>query len=404
MKNTYFFILFLIGVFQHIQSQELKLSVHSEISIITVGPGDVLYEAFGHSAIRVRDSVIGMDNIFNYGLFDFNQPNFKLNFTKGKLLYKLGKKPFQNFVTNYYYQKRWMRAQVLNLSQLEKQKMYALLEENALPQNAEYLYDPYFNNCATKLRDITKDILGNQVQFPASFSSENYTLRQLMDKELFWNTWGNFGINLALGNTLDKAITAEAYMYLPDYVYEAFKKAKKTKNNIDSPLVKKEQLILNFKEKKIEQKWYNPFSIFSIFLLLSIMITYRDQKRNKRSKFLDFLLFFITGFLGGIICFLWFFTNHSTTPNNFNLLWAFFPNLFVAFILLQKNIPNWVVKYINFYLILLSITLFVFVLGRWNGVNGYLFGIQEFSFVLLPIISMLFVRSVYLQKILNTKN
>ena len=134
------------------------------------------------------------------------------------------------------------------------------------------------------------------------------------------------------------------------------------------------------------------------------MITYRDQKRNKRSKFLDFLLFFITGFLGAIICFLWFFTNHSTTPNNFNLLWAFFPNLFVAFILLQKNIPNWVVKYINFYLILLSFTLFVFVLGRWNGVNGYLFGIQEFSFVLLPIISMLFVRSVYLQKILNTKN
>ena len=106
MKNTYFFILFLIGMFQHIQSQELRLSEQSEISIITVGPGDILYEAFGHSAIRVRDSVIGMDNIFNYGLFDFNQPNFKLNFTKGKLLYKLGKKPFQNFVTNYYYQKR----------------------------------------------------------------------------------------------------------------------------------------------------------------------------------------------------------------------------------------------------------------------------------------------------------
>ena len=392
MKKTYFFILFLMGLLQNIQSQELKLSKQSEISIITVGPGEVLYEAFGHSAIRVKDSVLGIDNIFNYGLFDFNQPNFKLNFTKGKLLYKLGKRPFKNFVVNNYYQERWMKAQVLNLSQLEKEKMYALLEENALPQNAEYLYDPYFNNCATKLRDITKEILGNKLHFPSSFSDQNYTLRQLMDKELSWNTWGNFGINLALGNTLDKAITAEAYMYLPDYVYEAFKNAKKTKNNTDIPLVLKEQVILNFKENTIQTKWFNPFFVFSILLLLSIVITYRDQKRNKRTKFLDFLLFFMTGFLGFIICFLWFFTNHSTTPNNFNFLWAFFPNLFVSFILLKKNTPSWVIKYVNLYLVLLLVTLFVSIAG-----------IQKFSFVLFPIISMLFMRSFYLHKILNVK-
>ena len=403
MNRTYFFILLFICSLQNIQSQELKLSEQSEISIITVGPGDVLYEAFGHSAIRVSDPVIGMDNIFNYGLFDFNQPNFKLNFTKGKLLYKLGKRPFQNFVTNNYYQKRWMKEQVLNLSQSEKQNMYALLEENALPKNAEYLYDPYFNNCATKLRDITKEILGNKVHFPSSFSDENYTLRQLMNKELSWNTWGNFGINLALGNTLDKTTTAEEYMYLPDYVYQAFKIAKKSKNNIDVPLVLKENVILNFKENKIQPKWYSPFFVFSILLLLSIVITYRDQKRNKRSKLLDFLLFFLTGFLGIIICFLWFFTDHSTTPNNFNFLWAFFPNIFMAFILLQKNIPDWVVKYIKFYLLLLAVTLFVFILGRMNGINGYFFGIQEFSFVLIPIVLMLFMRSFYLHKILNTK-
>jgi len=168
-------------------------------------------------------------------------------------------------------------------------------------------------------------------------------------------------------------------------------------------LVLKEEVILNFKENKIQPKWYSPFFVFSILLLLSIVITYRDQKRNKRSKLLDFLLFFLTGLLGIIICFLWFFTNHSTTPNNFNFLWAFFPNLFMAFILLQKNIPDWVVKYIKFYLLLLAVTLFVFVIGRFNGINGYFFGIQEFSFVLIPIILMLFMRSYYLHKILNTK-
>ena len=242
----------------------LKLSVYSEISIITVGPGEVLFETFGHSAIRVKDSILGMDTIFNYGLFDFNQPNFYLNFVKGKLIYKIGKQSFPNFLASYNYQKRWMKAQVLNLSQDEKQKMFQLLEVNSYPENANYLYDPYFNNCATKLRDITKEILGDQIQFPTSYSNEDYTMRQLMNKELPWNTWGNFGINLALGSTLDKAITAEEYMYLPDYVYLAFKNAKKSKNNATISLIKNENIILKFKEKEIITQWYNPFFVFSI--------------------------------------------------------------------------------------------------------------------------------------------
>jgi hypothetical protein len=227
MRKIHFYIVLLFIISQNIQSQSHELSVYSEISIVTVGPGNLLFEAFGHSAIRVKDPVLRMDAIYNYGLFDFNQPNFKLNFTKGKLLYKLGKRPFQNFVDGYNYQKRWMKNQVLNLSQLEKQKMYQLLEENALPQNADYLYDPYFNNCATKLRDVTKEILGNKVQFPSSYSEKKHTLRQLMNIEIPWNTWGNFGINLALGNTLDQEITAQQYMYLPDYLYQGFKNAQK---------------------------------------------------------------------------------------------------------------------------------------------------------------------------------
>ena len=72
MKKTCFFILLFISTLHNVLSQELKLSNHSEISIITVGPGELLYEAFGHSAIRVKDSVLGFDYIFNYGLFDFN--------------------------------------------------------------------------------------------------------------------------------------------------------------------------------------------------------------------------------------------------------------------------------------------------------------------------------------------
>ena len=392
MRKIYFFILLLFISFQNIQSQGLQLSVYSEISIITVGPGDALFEAFGHSAIRVKDPVLQMDVVYNYGLFDFNQPDFYLNFTKGKLLYKLGKGPFKNFVLNYNYQQRWIKAQVLNLSQQERQKMYGLLEVNALRENAEYLYDPYFNNCATKLRDITKEVLGDEVQFPTSYSEENYSLRQLMNKEISWNTWGNFGINLALGNKLDKDISAEQYMYLPDYVYLAYKKANKTENGKTISLVKNESPILNFKEKEIKIVWYNPIFIFSVLLLVTIVITYRDQKRNKRSKWLDFTVYFTTGVIGLLICFLWFFTDHFTTPNNFNFLWAFFPNVFISFIFLKKKLPSWINQYNRFILLLLLATVVV-----------WLFEIQQFSIVIIPILALLFLRNLYLLRLLTSK-
>ena len=181
-------------------------------------------------------------------------------------------------------------------------------------------------------------------------------------------------------------------MYLPDYVYKAFKRAKKTKNSESISLIKNENILLNFKEKEIKTQWYNPFFIFSIILLLTLVITYRDQKRNKRSKWVDFSLFFVTGLVGLLICFLWFFTDHFTAPNNFHFLWAFAPNICISFVLLKKKLPTWVSKYIKGYLLLLLLTVIV-----------SFFGIQQFSFAVLPVIAALFVRNFYLYKLLTSK-
>ena len=392
MKQTFLFIFIFFVSIQHNFSQKLVLSDQSEISIITAGPGDVLYEAFGHSAIRVKDATLNLDIIFNYGLFDFNQPNFYVNFVKGRLLYRLGKQSFRRFITSYDYQQRWVKDQVLNLSLVDRIKIFEYLNENSLPENAEYLYDPYFNNCATKLRDITKEILGNNIEFPSSFSSENFTLRQLMNQELPWNTWGNFGINLALGNTLDKVLIADNYMYLPDYVHKAFQNATITKNKITTPLVLEESQLLRYPEKQIDIQWYNPFFVFSLLLLLTVVITFRDQKRNRRAKWLDFTLFFMTGVIGLVICFLWFFTDHYTAPNNFNLLWTFVLNLYVAFILLKSKIPSWISYYLLCYIFLLFSTIII-----------SLAEIQQFSFAVYPIIAMLFLRTFYVYRFLTFK-
>ena len=304
MRKIYFILLFLIGSFQSVSAQ-LQVSVYSEVSIITVGPGNDFFETFGHSAIRIKDPVLNFDLVYNYGVFDFNQPNFYANFAKGRLLYKLGRYPFHYFVRSNNEDKRWMKEQILNLTQQEKQAFFQYLEDNAKPQNASYYYDPYFDNCATKLRDITQTILGKKVEFPDEYAKDQLTLRQLMNKELAWNHWGSFGINLALGTKLDQKATSAEYMYLPDFVYVAFKDAKKTENGSTSPLVKKETDILSYSEERPATVWYNPLLVFSILFLISVYVTFKDIRKQKRSKWFDFFVFFFTGILGTLIVFLW---------------------------------------------------------------------------------------------------
>ncbi|MGK0324896.1 MAG: hypothetical protein ACJA2M_000629 [Polaribacter sp.] len=389
MKKNYVFLLFLFLFTKSFYAQ-VNLSVYSEVSIITAGPGTELYEAFGHSAIRIKDPVLRLDLIYNYGMFDFNAPNFYSNFTKGNLLYRLGRYKFEYFLAGYKRDKRWVKQQVLNLNQDERQAFFMYLENNVLPENASYSYDPYFNNCATKLRDITTTILGDKINLSDKNLDKNRSFRQLMDKEIPWNTWGSFGINLALGSKLDQKADFRQYMYLPDYVYSIFNNSTLFIQNQPKKLIKREDVLLNFKELKQETLIYNPFLIFSIISLIGIFLTYSDFKNKKRSKWIDFVILFTTGIVGVLIVFLWFFTDHSTTPNNFNFLWAFAPNLIIAFLILGQQQQKWLNYYFKFSLFLLIIIPILWIVK-----------VQLFPIAVIPLLILLFTRYLFLSKRLN---
>lgn len=265
MLKKYILFLFLLCIAPFGFSQIKQLTPSAEISIITAGPGKVLFEGFGHSTLRIKD--IDFDTAYNYGIFDFDSPNFYLNFAKGKLLYKLESYPFIYFVRGYQKDQRWVKEQVLNLNKEEKQLFFEYLENNAKPENATYLYDPYFNNCATILREITEIVLKDNVVFYENHILEKESFRQLMNKEIPWNTWGSFGINLALGSKLDKIATSKEYMYLPDYVYAGFKNAEIIRNEKVESLVKKENDILKFDEIRLSTETLSPFSVFHYYFV-----------------------------------------------------------------------------------------------------------------------------------------
>src|SRR5690554_1391125 len=103
-------------------SQTRRLSSDAEISVLTIGPGSSLNDAFGHSGFRIKDTRLGIDEVYNYGIYDFNTPNFYLKFAQGKLNYLIGKNDYDDFYTSYVYQNRTIQEQTLNLSQTEKQQ------------------------------------------------------------------------------------------------------------------------------------------------------------------------------------------------------------------------------------------------------------------------------------------
>lgn len=370
-----------------VNTAQVNLSVYSEISIVTAGPGEELYEKFGHSAIRIKDPVLNLDLIYNYGVFDFNAPNFYSNFAEGKMYYLLARYDFKYFMASYKKDKRWLKQQVLNLNQNEKQQFFSYLEKNALEANATYLYDPFFDNCATKLRDIAKVVLKDAVILNSKKIVNNKTLRALMNAEIYWNSWGSFGINLIAGTILDAKRDQLEYTYLPDYVFKIFKNGIIKRGLKLEALVKREETLLNFNEITPSSSILNPFNVFTFLLLVVVFITLMDIRNHKRTKSLDLIIFLVTGIIGLTLTYLWIFSSHKTAPNNFNILWAFIPNLYIAFIVSKTSAKNWIQKY---FLILLAFLAVIPVL--WS------LKIQEFPFAVVPLLILLFIRYLFLYK------
>lgn len=379
------FATFFIG-----NSQNVQLSVYAEISIVTSGPGENIYEKFGHTAIRVKDPVLKLDILYNYGIFDFEDPNFIPNFVKGYMKYQLASYSFHYALKSANEDERWTKQQVLNLTQKEKNAFFYFLEQNAAPENAKYFYDPFFDNCATRPKDIIKKIIGEQLELKGNFITEDKSLRDLMNEKIHPNTWGSFGINIALGNRLDKTATLEEYAYLPEYLFEIVADSKIKRDTKVIPLAKKTEDLITHDSKLSKGDIFSPFLIFSLLLIITLIVTYRDLKNNKRTKGLDFLLFISTGFLGILIVFLSFFTNHSTAPNNFNFLWGFAPNVVIAFLLLKKKLQPWLKKYVFVLLILMLLIPIIWISG-----------IQKFTYPIIPLLITLTIRYFYLLIIRN---
>jgi len=380
----HFVLLFLLPLL--VSTQEIpNLTPNAQISILTCGTGNQLYSAFGHTAFRVQDSTIGLDVVYNYGTFDFGKPNFYTNFAKGKLIYSLSRKSFERFLFEYQYEKRWVKEQILNLSETEVNQLFRYLETNYRPENRDYLYDPLFNNCSNISGIILKEQLKDTLIFDGAHLKQPSTFRELVREYISFNTWGAFGIELAFGGITDRVATTEEHMFQPYYAMRQFQNT--TKNG--QPLVLRERTILSYPDSEYKTIFtLSPLFWFLLLLGFVLVITYLDFSHGTQNRWLDFSLFFISGAVGIGILLLWLATDHVVTRYNFNFLWLFPPNIIVAFYVLKKPFSMaWLKNYLWVALACIGVILIIWILG-----------IQVLSLLNVPLVLVLMARYLLLIK------
>lgn len=296
-------IIILLGLF-YLTTFDLLSNDHIEISLLTCSSGKETFTAWGHSAIRVQDKKAKIDVVYNFGLFDFDTPNFYMKFIKGKLKYKLGVHHTQSFYNSYLLENRQIIEQELDLSLEEKEKIISRLEYLYRPENRYYYYSFVKKNCTTELRDLLLENV--ETNFENEITTKTH--REQLNEYLGNRLWLKFSMSLIMGYKVDKKIDKFATLFLPYYLYNGIKDL--TSNG--KKLVKNENVYNNVNDDKSYPALLSPLFILSL-LLIGVLLT--------NDKTLQNIVLFIIGLTGLVIFSVSLITEHIELQYNLNALW-----------------------------------------------------------------------------------
>ena len=330
--------IYLAGLFLFLFSLKggaITLSDQTEVSILTCGPSEMIHAIYGHTAIRVKDPARGLDVVFNYGVFSFSKPNFIYRFAKGQTDYMLAPEHYAEFYEGYKSRGRSIYEQVLELNAADKQKLWDFLVENARPENREYRYNFFLDNCATRVRDVIKNQVAATINFPGT--GEGMTFREHIDEYQKVLPWADFGIDLALGSPADRIATAYQEMFLPDYLMKHFGNAQIERNGVSVPLVKETHTLYEAEKRPAGFRLFTPVGVFGVLLPVVMLIGIRQYRKGTPHDLTDYLLLFLTGLIGFAALWLMAWSEHPAVQSNFNVLWALpFNLLFMAAWMIKK--------------------------------------------------------------------
>jgi hypothetical protein len=307
------------------------------VYLLTCKPGTEIYSIYGHNALRVVDRYSGTDLVYNWGVFDFETPNFAWKFARGRLDYMIDMGTMNSFLRVYFYEERGVISQRINLTPKNVRKLLELIEENLKPENVKYSYDFFYDNCATRIRDILENAADGKIYYPPDIESpKQQTFRDMIGEYQKPYQWLKFGIDLALGSPCDKKVSFRQRMFLPLEMQECLSKAVIHIDGRVVPLLQNPEIIIDYDMPVVKSSiLLSPEIIFALILILLVIFIPLIRKKTYINS-IDIFIFFIFSLLAVLMLFFNFFADHAQTKMNLNIIWLN-PFIIICLILLIQN-------------------------------------------------------------------
>lgn len=297
-----------------------------KVALVTFGPGPLYWERFGHNAIIIDDPAAGTRMAYNYGVFDFQEERFLLNFALGHMHYSIGAEPLDADLATYVTEGRSVTVQMLNLTPAQARQIAAFLAWNAQPQNAVYRYDYLVNNCSTKVRDALNRALGGALERQLARRSAPHTYRFDAVRLISPDFWFALGMDMGFGPKGDIPLSLWQESFVPmvlSRVLDAV--AVRDANGQILPLVSDEQVVEPGRlppAPAAPRDLRLPFLALGIGLAALLLWLAHGRSHLCRASFalLAVAWWLICGLAGLVLAGLWGLTDHWATWDNENLL------------------------------------------------------------------------------------
>ena len=298
------------------------------VYLITVGQGAEVWEKFGHNALWFVDAATGVDEAYNWGVFDFNQPGFLRRFLTGDTKYWVERYPGELLIEYYRNSNRSVVLQRLNFTAEQASRALTYARWNARDENKFYRYDYFRDNCSTRVRDLIDYALGGAlktatagIRGPRTYRSES--VRLVDDMKLT-----QLGIYAALGHPADRPLSLWEMMFIPMRMRDIIRGQRIAgATGSAAPLVAEERLLYESKEhheRSDTPRLWLPYLIVGLLLGAEFAAVGRARSR---SSFADRLFrieaaiwMVLTGIIGLILLLAWTTTRHVFWYHNENLL------------------------------------------------------------------------------------
>jgi len=298
------------------------------VYLLTMGNGTQIWELFGHNAIWIHDNVTNRDTVFNWGVFSFRQPHFIARFLKGKMLYSMGGDSMENILLEYQYWNRSVVAQELDLLPAQRDTILAAIRSNALPENVDYRYDYFRDNCSTRVRDLIDRALGGTIAVQArglTGTTYRWHALRLMQSDVPIVV----GVDIGLGRPADMDLAKWQEMFLPRKLHDFVAKVRVTDSTgTTHPLVRSERVLFQANRGPEAESppelgvWLLLGGVIVASLIIWAGLAASSGSRLARGAVATVAAIWslLAGLLGAILTLLWSATDHVFAHANENLL------------------------------------------------------------------------------------